>query len=1180
MKKILISLPGNRFIYLSKFLIIMKLTTLLLLIKLLTVNAIGFSQAEKVSVRLTNADLKELIISVEKQTTYKFLYRDDEVEGLHVNVDVENIPLDQVLNQCLEGSSFDYKILGNNLIVIASDEILQQSKITGKVTDISGASIPGVNVVITGTLLGTITDNTGSYSIEVPQGSKSLTFSFIGMESQIISIGTSTRINVTLTESAIGLEEVIVIGYGSMKKRDVSTAISSVSSENLKDKPVSNFAQAISGNMAGVSVSTTNAAPGGGSQIHIRGVGSINASTSPLFVIDGFPLKDGFDKYENPLNSINPSDIESIEVLKDASSSAIYGTQASNGVILITTKSGNTGKPTISLSVSTGYQNMINKVDVLNKQDYLKYFEDARIAAYLVEDPNLGTNDPNAPLWQWTDPPELRIANWEQYSQHKTAMLDPGSKHYRWITTVDSISQSPYDTDWQDATTRTGKVNDFQLSATGGTENISYMISGGYYDQEGIVPTTGYDRFSFRAKIDANINRRLKVGLNLAPSFENLSVLNTTLADGTGAQGNFTNPLTVPIFAPPVEPVFNADGTPYLLGAINLNSYRNWNLTPLINPYHVFLKTDKRQTARNLTTLYGEIKITDKLTFRSELHNEFRSAERNTYSPSTAATRNTATDRTTGSNSIASRFYWNWQNTLTYQNTFDQHSVVVMAGYSAEEAKYRSTYILKYDFPADQITTLNQAITILNAQTDACTNLSSESLIGSFGRIMYNYAGKYYMTGSIRRDASSKFGKDQKWGIFPSISLAWRVSDEAFFSPLRQFINDWKIRGGWGKTGNSSIGNYNAISTLGALNYVLGSTSAVSAAYETNKVANSSLGWETNTDWNVATDIQFLNNRISLSVDYFYRLTDDLLYSKPLPVITGFNSYLTNIAKMRNRGFEWVLTTHNLTRQIKWTTNFNLYYYRNRVLDISSPLNGDGTYTTENRPLACLFGPVDLGAFDDWEDVKTNPIFGANTAKWITRSIPGSPKIADVNGDGILDASDNTVNGSAFPDFTWGMTNNLEYKGFDLTIQMNGTQGGDINMVNYGTIAQGNGQTNVTYFYFDNYWTPYRTGGKYATPTRKEYVSDNVSGALIFKGSFMNIQFVTLGYTLPEPILQKMKLGNARLYMNIQNAWLFTKFPGYNPEINSKGDDPTSQGLDRGAYPLSRTVSFGINLTL
>lgn len=1164
----------------NKIILTMKLALIIVYLSVLQVSANVYSQVT-VTMNVQDKSIREVLKIIEQQSNVRFFFSDDLlVMNERIDLKADNKNITSVLDDIFSNSLLTYKTYNDNLIVIAPRQMLQQQKITGTVTGKNGEPLAGVNVVVAGTTLGTMTDIAGKYSIEIPTAARSLIFSFIGMESREINIGTLTQINVTLAESAVALEEVVVIGYGTIKKRDISTAISSVSSESLKDKPVSNFAQAISGNMAGVSVSTTNAAPGGGSQIHIRGVGSINAATSPLFVIDGFPLKDGFDKYENPLNSINPADIESIEVLKDASSSAIYGTQASNGVILITTKSGKTGKPTISVNASTGFQNRINKVDVLNKKDYLQYFEDSRIAAYLVEDPNLGTNNPDAPLWQWTDPPAVRIENWRLYSSNAAAMKDPASLHYRWITTVDSISNSPYDTDWQDATTRTGKVNEIQLSATGGTESISYMLSGGYYKQEGIVPTTGYERFSFRAKIDAKINKSIKVGLNLAPSFENLSVLNTSLTDGTGAQGNLTNPLTVPIFAAPIEPVYNPDGSIYALGAINLNTFRNWNLTPLINPYHVYLKTDKRQTAKNLTTLFAEIKITDKLTFRSELHNEFRYWERNTYSPSTAATRNTLTDRTTGTNTITSRFYWNLQNVLTYQNTFNKHSITAMAGYSAEEAKYRTTYILKYDFPVDQINTLNQATTILNAQDDARTGLSSESLIGSFGRVMYNYAGKYYFTGSVRRDASSKFGAEHKWGTFPSVSLAWRVSDETFFTPVKQYINDWKIRGGWGKTGNSGIGNYNAISTLGALNYVLGSTSTVSAAYETNKVANSSLGWETNTDWSVATDVQLLNNRISLSVDYFYRLTQDLLYRKPLPLTTGFNSYLTNIAKMRNKGFEWVLSTYNFTRRFKWNTSFNLYYYRNRVLEITSPLSGDGTYTTENRPLACLFGPADLGAFDDWEDVKTHPVFGATTATWRTRSIPGSPKIADVNGDGILDASDYTVNGSAFPDFTWGMTNNFEYKGFDLTIQMNGTQGGDINMVNYGTIAQGNGQTNVTYFYFNNYWTPYRTDGKYACPNRKEYVSDDVSGALIFKGSFMNIQFVTLGYTLPKSVLQKLRLGSTRLYMNIQNAWLLTKFPGYNPEINSQGADPTSQGLDRGAYPLSRTVSFGINITI
>jgi TonB-dependent starch-binding outer membrane protein SusC len=1164
---------------LKKLLTIMKLALIIVFLSVLQVSGNIYSQTN-VSLNVKEKPIREVLKSLEQQTEIRFFFSDDLLlmnDLIDIKAEKKNIIV--VLDEIFLKSPLTYKTYENNLIVIVPREFVQQQKITGIVVDKNGEPLPGVNVVVTGTTLGTATGINGEYSIDIPAGTKSLTYSFIGMEPREIIIGSSTRIDVTLQESSIGLEEVVVIGYGTIKKRDVSTAISSVSSEKLKDKPVSNFAQAISGNLAGVSVTNSNAAPGGGSQIHIRGIGSINAATSPLFVVDGFPLKDAFDKYENPLNSINPADIESIEVLKDASSSAIYGTQASNGVIIITTKKGKSGKPTISISASSGMQNRINKVDVLNREDYLQYFEDARRMAYLVEDPNWGTNDPEALVWQWTDSPETRIDNWEKYSQHSTAMKDPASLHYRWITTTDSIAQSPYDTDWQDATVRTGRVNDFQVSATGGTENFSYIISGGYFDQLGIIPTTGYKRYSLRTKLNARINKRLEVGLNLAPSFEDLDVLNTTLSDGTGAQPHLTNPLITPIIACPLLPVFNPDGSPYFIGA-KINDFTNWNLTATINPYHVFLKSDNRKTAKNLATVFADIKITDKLTFRTEFHNEIRQWERYAYSPRNAATRNTPTDRTQGTNEITSRFYWNLQNILTYQNTFGKHNITGMAGYSVEEARYRSAYINKYDFPSDDINTMNQAITILNTQDDARTRQSSEALIGSMGRVMYNYGGRYYFTASIRRDGSSKFGTEHQWGWFPSVSLAWRISDESFFEPFKKYINDWKIRGGWGKTGNSGIGNYNAISTLGALNYVLGSTSKTSAAYEANKVANPSLGWETNTDWSIATDLQLLNDRIDLSVDYFYRLTDDLLYGKPLPVITGFDSYLTNIAKMRNRGFEWVVTSRNLTGSLRWTTNFNLYYFRNRVLDITSPLNDNNSYISENRPLSCLWGPVDLGAFDDWEDVKTHPIFGATTALWRSRSNPGTPKIADVNGDGILDASDYTVIGTPFPDFTWGMTNNFEYRNFDLTVQMNGTMGGDINMVNYGTTAQGNGQTNVTYFYYNNYWKPDRTDGSYACPTRKSYDKSDVTGALIFKGSFTSIQFITLGYTLPKNVIQKLNAGNARIFMNVQNAWLFTKFPGYNPEINSNGDDPTSQGLDRGAYPLSRTISLGINLTL
>ena len=1137
------------------------------------------SQVAKVTIAMKNTNLIKVIDAIESQTDYLFVYDKNELDlNRKVSVDAENQSVAEVLTNMFSNMGIVYAMEGTNIMLMSKAETQQKGKkISGKVTDSSGGPLPGVSVIGTGTTSGVTTDIDGNFTFNVPEGVKSISVSFVGMKSQEITIGNKLTFNVVLEDASIGIEEIVAIGYGAQKKRDVSTAISSVSSEDLKDKPVSNFTQAISGKMAGVRISNTNAAPGGGSNIVIRGVSSINGGTSPLVVIDGFPMKDGFNKNENPLNSINPSDIESIEVLKDASSSAIYGTQAASGVILITTKKGKTGKPTINVNVSTGFQQMINKIDVLGREDFLKYMDDARANAYIIEDPNFGTNNPNVPQWQWTDPDATRIANWAKYSQHASAMAQAGSKHARWITVTPETKAMPYDTNWQDVITRVGKVNDFQLSASGGTDNVSYMVSGGYFNQEGIVPTSGYDRFSFRANVDLKISDRVKVGLLLAPSIENLTVLSNT--EG----GNTTNPFYNAVAMPPILNATDDKGNPMYWGTV-LDNWADWNLGFFVNPLHQFMKQDSRRTAKNISTLYGEINIMKDLKFRSEFHTEFRYWEQNFFLPNATPTAAQTFSRSQGTNQTNTRLYWNSQNFLTYQRNFGKHAVTAMAGYSTEESSYRSSYINKYDYPTDLMPTLNQATTILNAQNDARTNRSSETMIGSFGRAMYNYAGKYYFTGSVRRDGSSRFGQDKKWGVFPSVSVAWRASDEKFFEPLKKYVSDLKIRGGWGVIGNDRIGNYQALSTLSSTSYVLGAGSTVSAGYLDSKVANSKLGWETTTDYSLGADMQLINNRVTLSIDYFYRKTTDMLFNMPLPTITGFGSYMANIGSMRNRGYEWSVNSRNMTGAFKWNTDFNISYYRNQVLDIGKdkrPLIIDNCYTTEGKPLAGLWGMVNLGAYKDWEEVKTMPIFNASNPLWKNRTSPGMPKVADVNGDGILDASDNTIIGSAIPDFVWGMTNSFEYKGFDLSVQVNGVQGGDINMLEYtGVFGRGNGTMNTTAEYYNNYWTPTRTDAKYPAPTRKNYEGTDLSGTLIYKGTYVNIQNISFGYTLPKNIAKLGGFSHVRIYSTIQNALFITKFPGFNPETNFKGDQTTSQGVDRGSYPLARTISFGLNISL
>ncbi|MCE5346532.1 MAG: TonB-dependent receptor [Bacteroidales bacterium] len=1161
----------------------MKITAVLLFCSML--NALAsptYSQITKISLNLNNSSIEDVLDNIEAQSEFYFLYNQKLVDvSRKVDIVAENKPIKDVLDDIFKNEDVKYLVYDRQIILTSKEESgkmveLQQKKITGTVSNDKKEPLPGVTIMVKGTTIGALSGIDGKYTLNnVPDGS-TIVFSFIGMQTQEIQPGTNNLVNVTLIEESIGLDEVVVIGYGSVKKRDISTSIASVSTEALKDKPVSNFQQAMSGQLAGVRILNSNNAPGGGSTIRIRGVTSINASNDPLIVIDGFPLKDGFSKTENPLNAINTADIESIEVLKDASSSAIYGARAANGVIMITTKKGKTGKATINLNISTGYEKMIHRMNTLNKEDFLKFMDDSRAQAYIVEDPNFGTNDPNAPLWSWNDDNATRIFNWTNYSSNAAPMkaAGPGNLYERWITVTDATKARPYDTDWQDVATQIGKVQDIQLSTTGGTENLKYMVSGGYYNQDGILKAAGYKRFSFRANVDVKINNWFKTGLLLAPTFENTNVI-------ANLENTFYNLASI---APLYEP-YDENGDPAYLG-YTPGYWAEWNLSSYVNPLINSMVEDKRRTAKNLSTLYGEINLTKDLVFRSEFHTEFKNWERNYFLPSSYPTASATYSRSQGLDNITSRLYYNSQNYLTYNHAFGKHSVNAILGYSAEKTSDRSTYINKYDYPTDAVHTLNQATVISNAQNDARTNRSSETMIGSFARLMYNYGGKYYMTASVRRDGSSNFGADTKWGIFPSFSLAWRVSDESFFTPLKNYINDLKIRGGAGVIGNSGIGRFNAISSLSATSYIFGSGSTLAAGYQDAKVANSGLKWETTTDYGIGTDIEFLKSRISFSMDYYYKLTKDMLFDMPLPLITGFGSYMVNIGSMRNRGFEYQLTTRNFTGEFRWTTTFNLSYYRNKVLNTGAhdrPLINNNAYTIEGKPLSGLYGGYFLGAYNDWEDVKTNPIVNPTNPKWMYRSYPGAIKLFDVNGDGVIDGLDNTIIGNPNPDFIWGMTNTFEYKGFDLSVQVNGVQGGERLMTQMEPImAKNSGSQNTVHLYYDNYWRPDRTDGTYAAPTRKSWDGTSTRGVLVFKGTYVNIQNVALGYSLPKSITSKLNVSQIRPYISVQNAFLITKYPGYNPEVNY-GDDynaALSQGMDNGAYPLTRIISFGINLSL
>jgi TonB-linked SusC/RagA family outer membrane protein len=1171
--------------HLRKIWMTMKLTVVLILLAIPVLMASeAYSQNTRLTLKLEEASVKEVLAEIENNSEFFFLYNSKLVDvNRMVSMDIKDQKLNDILNDLFRETDVTYAVVDRQVVLTnkANHDSFKQlgtnqpQKVSGVVTTANGEPLPGVTVLVKGTPLGTLTDTNGKYTLtELPAGSI-LVFSFVGMQALEVETAGRSVIDVTMVEESIGLDEVVVIGYGTQKKRDVSTAISSVSAENLKDKPVANFSQAIQGQMAGIRIMNSNNAPGGGTNIIIRGLTSINASNNPLLVIDGFPLKDGFDMNENPLNTINPADIQSIEVLKDASSSAIYGAQAANGVILITTKKGSTGKPTVNLNVSTGFENMTHKVRPLNRADFIKFLDDARAQAYIVEDPNLGTNNPNAALWKWTDPDETRIYNWMNYSTMVGPMTGGGTLYERWCYVIPELKAIPYDTDWQDAATRTGSTMDVQLSTTGGTNDLKYMVSAGVFSQNGIVDPASFKRYSFRSNIDFKINDWFKTGLMLAPTLQDLSSY-------PNYASLFNDLMTMPPIYRPFDDNGNIENLYYIYDQPPMD-YRQWNIGTYVNPYHAYMIENKVRNIRNISTIFAEINLIKGLVLRTEFHNEINNRELNYFLPNSVPTAYDDHSRSLGRYESSNRFFWNSQSFLTYTRAFGKHSINAVLGYSAEEAKYKSVYIQKYDFATDRVTTLNQGVTILNVQNDSRTNRSSESMIGSYARAMYNYGGKYYFTTSIRRDGSSKFGADKKWGIFPSVSAAWRISDEAFFQPLKIYINDLKLRGGWGIIGNAGIGNYQALSTLSSTSYGYGSESVETVGYEEAKVSNSKLGWESTTDYGVGADIQFLTRRIELSVDYYYKLTENMLFAYPLPIITGFSSYMRNIGSMRNRGFEYLLTTRNFVGNFNWRTSFNLSYFRNRVLSTGAskrPLITGDSYTIEGKPLAGLWGGLYLGPYRDWEDVKTNPIVNPDNPRWMYRSIPGTQKFYDVDGDGVITSSDKTITGSPTPDFIWGMTNTFEYKNFDLSIQVNGVQGGEHMMtLMEGVLARSGGDRNTIYDYYDNYWRPDRIDAKYPAPNRKSWDGTFSRGILTFSSTYVNIQNIAFGYTLPKSLIGKFNLSNARLYATVQNAFLITRYPGYNPEVNTYGNSSLAQAIDAGGYPMTRTVSFGLNLS-
>lgn len=1029
---------------------------------------------------------------------------------------------------------------------------VQPLNIRGQVKSADGATLPGVNVLIKGTNKGVITDINGNYSISVESPNPILVFSFIGFVSQEITVGSQTTINVTLTEDVKNLDEVVVVGYGTQRKKDLTGSISRVTGDEIIQPSVASFDQMLQGKVAGVQISQTSGAPGGNVNVLIRGVSSITGGNQPLYVVDGFPIGSGgggsnmmsfaSNTYSsagmanntqnriNPLTSINPADIESIEILKDASATAIYGSRGANGVIIITTKRGSAGKSAINVDISYGVQQVANKLDMMNSQQFAEFVADGRDNAWVYAGGKA------------TDPNEIRSAT----TRVKPEFRNPSS-----------ITQN---TDWQDAIFRLAPVQDYQVSATGGTEKIKYLVSAGYLNQEGIVMGTDYNRFSIRTNIDSQISDKIKIGTTISGTYTFGSYPNTEGHLGTRGV------LSAALASSPTIPIQNEDGNfvSELLDPMGV---------PVENPLFILENfSDDRILGNLLVNNFVEYEIIDGLKLKSSAGISLNTNEIKLWKSSLLGSYGGATSPATAGVTKSESLNWLNENTISYKKIFgENHAFDAIAGFTIQKDRYDRLSAGATDFPTDYISYLSAGT--INAGTHM---VSEWSMISLLSRVNYSYAGKYLFTATVRRDGSSRFGANQRWGTFPSFSIGYNISEESFMKPV-SIISNLKIRASYGISGNNLIGNYAHIGLISSANYV--ENGKIKPGLVPSNLSNDDLTWEKTRQTNLGFDLGLFDDRISFTTDIYKNIKTDLLLAVQLPAASGFNSSTQNIGEIENKGIEMGLNTVNFkSKSFQWETSMVFSANRNKVLKLATEgsriTNSSYQITEVGQPVASFYLMNVTGIFQNTDEVSKSPVQHAKTQ-------PGDLKFEDVDLDKKITTSDKKIIGSPWPDFTWGFNNTFSYKNLSLGIFVNGSQGGYNYFLAGETLINSAGVQNQLAM-VDKRWKSEEDPGDGLIPRaiRSTHAYGFTSTSrFLFDASYIRIKNINLSYSLPSSLLTRLPLNGCTLFMDVANVFTFTDYPGYDPESSTAGDNITNSGIDYLTYPLARTFTFGLKLS-
>lgn len=969
----------------------------------------------------------------------------------------------------------------------------QQITVQGVVKDQTGETVIGASVMEKGTTNGTITGIDGDFSLNMsPNGT--LVVSFVGYKTQEVQVKGQKQLQVVLSEDAEMLDEVVVIGYGTMKKSDLTGAVSSIGNKDIKDSPVSNLGQAIQGKISGVQIVDAGK-PGDNVSIKIRGLGSIN-NCDPLVVIDGVPTDLG-------LSSLNMADVERLDVLKDASATAIYGSRGANGVVMITTKRGTEGKGKLAVSANYSFQNATNVPSLLNAAQYAELSNDMMV--------NSGRN-PNP---EWANPSELGAG-----------------------------------TDWMDELLRTGVMQNYTVSYSGGNEKSHYYVSGGFLDQSGIVKSVNYRRFTFQSNSDAQVLKWLKFSNNI------------TFSADTKKSGSYN--IGDALKALPIYPVKNEDGS--WSGPDGNSEWYGSTRNPIGPTELNKSQTDGYNFLANLT---AELTFTKWLKFKSTFGYDAKFWFIDNFTPK-YNWKPTPTEETSRYKSDNKSFTYLWDNYFLFDHTFaEKHRVGLMAGMSAQWNTNDYLNAQKNVFMFDNVHEMDNG----EEMYAIGGNETEWALLSYMARVNYSYEDRYLLTATIRRDGSSRFGKKHRWGTFPSVSVAWRASQEKWF-PKNDYINDLKVRAGYGVTGSqASVGNYSYLASYNTSVYPFGISSGNQTALVSSTLANPYIHWEEVAQTNIGFDASLFNSRVMFSFDAYLKETRDMLVKASIPITSGFEdttTTYTNAGKVRNQGIEMSLHTINLTGELGWETNQTATYNKNKIKDLNSDVpyyinqinNSYVTMLAKDYPINVFYGYVTDGIFQNQSEVNTHAVQpGAE---------PGDIRFRDLNNDGVINDSDRTVIGNPNPSWLFSMNNSLSYKGFELSVFLQGIAGNKIynanNIDNTGMAAAYNQTTDVLKRWQGEGTSNSMPRAVFGDPNQNTRVSDR----FVENGSYLRLKNITLSYTFPKQWLQKTQIENARLSLSCENVATITGYSGFDPEVGING-------IDQNRYPISRTFSLGLN---